>query len=145
MRSVRHRGGGFSVIPDGLVKDSLQVSLGERGTLEVFMRLDILSSLQCFVVGNRLHSLFTEALHGVGVLPQIELRSDQNDRNVRRMVADFWPPLFVNYQSRCSPRALGASDKGEAAQGKRNLPTLARTLSNDGGLTIEKQIRKTSV
>ena len=50
------------------------------------------------------------------------------------MVIDFWEPLKTKAISNYRIEGVYVA-----------VCTLARTLSNEGGLTIEKQIRKTSV
>lgn len=57
------------------------------------MRPDVLGGSEGFVVGDRFHPLLAETLDGVGVLPQIKLRADQDNRNVGSMVADLRVPL----------------------------------------------------
>jgi hypothetical protein len=51
------------------------------------------------------------------------------------MVIDFWEPLHAKHVS------IAPLIEFDAIV----WHTFARTLSNDGGLTIEKQMRKTSV
>lgn len=57
------------------------------------MRPDFLGSSQRLVVSDGLHPLCAEAVDGRGVLPQIELGADEDDGDVRRMMADLWVPL----------------------------------------------------
>lgn len=80
-------------VPNRLVKNGLQVSLSQGGALKVFMRSDVLRGSEGLIVGDRLHPLLAEALNGVGVLPQIELRADEDDRNVWGVMADLRVPL----------------------------------------------------
>lgn len=54
---------------------------------------NVLGGTESFVVGDGLHPFFTETLDGVGVLSEIELRADQNDRNIGSVVADLRVPL----------------------------------------------------
>lgn len=81
------------VIPNCLIKNGLQVSLSQGGALEIFMRSDVLRSSEGFVVGDGLHPLLAKALNGVGVLPQIELRADQDNGDVGSVMADLRVPL----------------------------------------------------
>jgi hypothetical protein len=93
---------------------------------------DVLGGDQSLVVGNRLHSLLLQTLHGLGVVSQVKLGSDQNDGNAWGMVIDLGEPLaIIEHLAPATKRAKGL--------------TLAVTLSKDGGLTMEKQMRKTSV
>lgn len=57
------------------------------------MRSDVLRSSEGFVVGDGLHPLLTEALNGVGILPQIELGTDQDNGDVGGVMADLRVPL----------------------------------------------------
>lgn len=114
------------------------------------MRSDILRGSEGLIVGDRLHSLLAETLDGVGIFPQIELRADQDDRNVRGVMADFRVPLIrvsvaVEYRVPEHIQDLGIFKREHGGGGKKSVRTLALTLSNDGGLTMEKQMRKTSV
>lgn len=54
---------------------------------------DVLGSSESFIIGDGLHSLLTQALDGVLVLPQIELGADEDDRDVGGMVTDLGVPL----------------------------------------------------
>lgn len=96
---------------------------------------DFLGADQGLVVRYRLHSLLSEALQSLGVFSQIQLGANEDDWNVGRVMIDLWVPLwrivshffaFVRWVA-------------------NGLLTLALTLSNDGGLTMEKQMRNTSV
>lgn len=80
-------------LPDGLVKDGFQVPLREGRALEVLVCPDVLGGSQCLVVGDGLHALLAEAVDGRRVLPQIELRADQDDGDIGRVMADLWVPL----------------------------------------------------
>lgn len=81
------------VIPNRLVENRLQVSLSQGRALEVFVCPDVLRSSEGFIVGDRLHPLFTETLNGVGILPQVQLRADQNNGDIGSVVADLRVPL----------------------------------------------------
>lgn len=54
---------------------------------------DVLGSSESFIIGDGLHSLLTQALDRVLVLPQIELGADEDDRDVGGMVTDLGVPL----------------------------------------------------
>lgn len=47
-------------IPDRLIKNTLQVPLGQRRALKVLVRLDLLGTAQRLVVGYWLHALLAE-------------------------------------------------------------------------------------
>jgi hypothetical protein len=79
--------------PDSLIKDALQIPLGQGRALEVLVSLDLLGADQRLVVGDRLHPLLAQGLQRGGVFPQIELRADEDDGDVRCVVVDFGVPL----------------------------------------------------
>lgn len=121
-------------VPNSFVENTLEVALGESRALEVFVCANLLCANQRLLVRHRLHALLSQRLESCTVFSQIELCADKNDGNIRGMVIDLGIPLC--YQSVGSPWCI---------RGTRKQLTLALTLSNDGGLTMEKQMRKTSV
>jgi hypothetical protein len=54
---------------------------------------NILCAHKSLVVGNRLHPLSTETLQGRRVLAEVKFGSDQDDRDIGRMVIDLGVPL----------------------------------------------------
>jgi hypothetical protein len=92
---------------------------------------DFFGHNKSLVVRDGFHSLLSQALQGSWVFSEIQLGSNQNDGHGWRMVINLWEPLGRSglYQHSSS----------------YDIHTLARTLSNEGGLTIEKQMRNTSV
>lgn len=127
-------------VPDGLVKDALKVALGEGGALEVLMGLDLLGAEEGLVVRHGIHALLAQGVERCGVFAEVELRPDEDDGDVGRVVVDLGVPL----QGRASVSVT--SLRGGPGRGRRaEERTLALTLSKDGGLTMEKQMRKTSV
>lgn len=103
------------------------------------MRLDILRAEKGLVVRHGLHALLAQGVQGRGVFPEVELGSDEDDGDVGRVMVDLGVPLE---EADVSRRFQSARTTRWGSQGTR---TLALTLSKDGGLTMEKQIRKTSV
>lgn len=79
--------------PDSFIEYTLQVALGQGGTLEVLASLDVLGTGQCLLVRDGLHSLRTERVEGGSVLAQIELGSDEDNGNVGSVVVDLGVPL----------------------------------------------------
>lgn len=57
------------------------------------MRADILSHHQGLVVRHWLHTLGAQALERSGVLSQVELGADEDDRDGRGVVVDLREPL----------------------------------------------------
>ena len=57
------------------------------------MGSDLLRAHQSLVVRDGLHSLLAERLKGRGVFTEIELGSDEDDGDVRRMMVDLGIPL----------------------------------------------------
>jgi hypothetical protein len=82
-----------SHIPNSLVKNALQVSLGQSRALEVLLRLDIRSNLQGLLVCDGRHLLGAERFDGCGVLAQIELGANQDDGDAGGMVFNLGVPL----------------------------------------------------
>jgi len=117
--------------PDRLIKNVLQIPLCERRTLHVLVCLDVFCDLDSLLVLNRRHLLLAQVLPCAFVIPQVQLCADEDDWNIGRMVLDFWIPLEVH--------------QSEFEVDASICRTLALTLSNDGGETMEKQMRKTSV
>lgn len=132
-------------VPNGLVKDALEVALRQGRALEVLVRPDILGAHERLVVRHGLHALLTQRFQRRGVLAEIQLRADENDRHVRCVVVDFGVPLgVVLVLWQCSGYSTAAVRLPEFVR-PGAIRTFALTLSNDGGLTMEKQIKKTSV
>ena len=131
-------------IPNRLIKNTLQVPLGQRRTLKILVRLDLLSTSKRLVVGYWLHALLAERLEGCWVVAKIELGADEDDGDVWSVVLDLWEPLVCISCCAVDRRRLEEHWEGSESRvvGKR---TLALTLSKDGGETMEKQMRKTSV
>lgn len=125
--------------PDGLVEDALEVALGQGRALEVLVGLDLLRAEQGLVVRHGLHALLAQGVHGRRVFPEVELGSDEDDGDVGRVMVDLGVPLGEAGVSRWSQAAR------TTRLGSEGTRTLALTLSKDGGLTMEKQMRKTSV
>lgn len=96
------------------------------------MCADLLGHGQGLLVRDRLHLAGSQGLGGCAIVSQVELGADQDDGDIGGVVFDLGVPL-----AGCQSRGAGGIRRGNR--------TLAFTLSNDGGLTIEKQIRKTSV
>lgn len=82
-----------NIVPNSLVKDALQVALGQSGTLKVFVRLDLLSTGEGLLVRHGLHALLAERVKSGGVLTKIELGADEDDGDIRSMVIDLGIPL----------------------------------------------------
>lgn len=81
------------IIPNSLVKDTLQVPLSQSRTLEVFDGANLFGADQSLVIRYWLHTLRSQALQRGWVLSQIQLGTDQDDGHVRSMVVDFGVPL----------------------------------------------------
>jgi hypothetical protein len=118
--------------PDGFVKDALEVALSEGRALHVLDRLDLLGNANGLFVLDGCHLLLSQTLLGALVVAEIELGSDQDDGDAGCMVINLGVPL-QRLISTCPLSTL------------EEMPTFALTLSNEGGLTMEKQMRKTSV
>lgn len=81
-------------LPDGLVKNALEVTLGQGRAFEVLVCPDLLGAVQGLLVCDGLHSLLAERLEGGRVFPQVKLGADEDDGGVGGMVADLGTPLI---------------------------------------------------
>jgi len=79
-----------------LVKDAFQISLGERGTLQIFCSLDVFRYLNGLFVGNRLHLLAPEVFQGCRILSQVQLCTNKYNRYVGCMMLNFRIPLGLH-------------------------------------------------
>ena len=84
---------GAKHVPNSLVEHALQISLSECGTLQVLVCPDLLSDDQGLVIRNWLHALLSQALKCSGILSQVELRTNEDDRHGRSMVINLGEPL----------------------------------------------------
>lgn len=80
-------------LPYGLIEHALKVPLCECGTFQILMRPDLFGHLQRLFVRHRLHPLLSKRVHCTSVFSQVQLRADQNDGDVWRVVLYFWKPL----------------------------------------------------
>lgn len=104
------------------------------------MRANLLGDGQRLLIGDGLHLPLAKGLCSRAIISQIELGADKNDGDIRGVVLDLGVPLHRQKGQK------GLSTKVWAvALCEKGVITLALTLSNDGGLTMEKQMRKTSV
>ena len=78
---------------DGFVEDKLEVLAGPRAALDVLDRLDPIFQLLTTSSCDDAVALLLERLEDVGVLARVELRPDQDDRDLRRVVHDLGVPL----------------------------------------------------
>jgi len=125
-------GSAWQKIPDCLVKNTFQVSLGQSRAFEVFLGLYFSANGKSFLVLDRCGAHLSHTFFGGFIVSKIELCTDKNDGYSGSMMLDFRCPLW--FQPLTLPATEGSC---------RN--TFALTLSNDALLTMEKQIRKTSV
>lgn len=79
--------------PDGFVKDTLEVPLGEGRALHVFGGLDLFGNCNGLFVLYRGHLLLPESLFGSFIISQIQLGSNEDDGYARRMVLNLGVPL----------------------------------------------------
>lgn len=92
-----HCGGeelGKEVVPNRLVKHTLQVALSECGALEILMCADLLGDGQGLLVRDRLHLAGAQGFGSGAVVSQVELGADQDDGDVGGVVFDFREPLL---------------------------------------------------
>jgi hypothetical protein len=82
-------------LPDRLVEHALQVTLGERRTFQVLLCPDLLGDHDGLLVLYGGHLLLAQALLGSLVVPQVELRTDENNGDVGRMMVDLRVPLCM--------------------------------------------------
>lgn len=118
-------------VPNGLIENALQVALCQGRALEVLLCLDLLGDHDGLFVLDGRHLLLPQRLFDTLIVPQVQLCADEDDGNTRRVVVNLGIPLMPG---QCE--LLFAGREGLA---------FAFTLSNEGGLTMEKQMRNTSV
>ena len=83
----------IQVLPDGLVKDVLEIPLRECRALHIFVCLDLLRNRHSLLILDRSHLLLTQTFFGRIIVSQIKLRTDKNDRDIWCVVVDFRIPL----------------------------------------------------
>ena len=81
---------------DGFIEHSLQTLLGQSGALQILGSVDLLGELKTLLVGDRGQLLLGKTLNGGLVLSQIQLGSDNEDRDIGAMVVDFRVPLGLD-------------------------------------------------
>jgi len=99
--------------PDSLIKDILETFLSKGGALKVPDEtislatsvahtsrkakipnsVNLLAALDPLRVGDGRHSLLAESSDSLGIIAQIQLGADKDDRDVRSVVGDFGVPL----------------------------------------------------
>jgi len=82
-----------SNIPNCLVEYTLQVSLCQSRTFQIFVCADFLCNNQGLVIRYRLHTLLSQALKRSGILSQIKFCADEDNRYWRSVMVDFGEPL----------------------------------------------------
>jgi len=80
--------------PDSLVKDALQVPLGQGRAFKVLVCLNLFGADQGLIIRYGLHSLLPQRVESRRILSKIKLGADQDDGNVRRMVVNLGVPLW---------------------------------------------------
>lgn len=91
-------------IPNGLIKDALQVALCEGRALEVLLRLDLLGDHDCLLVLDGGHLLLAQRLLGALIVSQIKLGADKDDGYAWRVVVDLGVPLGEGVSLGCGGR-----------------------------------------
>ena len=137
---------GASHIPDSFIEHTLQVALCEGRTFEVLVRTDLLGHGQGLLVRYGFHLSCAKAICGRSIVSQVQFGTDEDDRDIGGMMFDFRIPLRRHTIGQLPLVSHARSDLHSRHRGdKRKGNTLALTLSKDVGLTMEKQMRKTSV
>lgn len=132
-------------IPDSFVEHTLQIALCKGRTFEVLVRTDLLGHGQRLLVRYGFHLSCAKAVCGRSIVSQVQLGTDEDDGNVGGMMFDLRIPLRTHHRSVTARIACSLGTPQQAPWDGRKGSTLALTLSKDGGLTMEKQMRKTSV
>lgn len=135
-------------VPDRFIKHALQIALCQRRALQILVCPDLFGHRQGLLVRDGFHLTGAEGFGSCAVVSQVEFSTDKNNGDTRCMVFDLWIPLLIASQLRLM-KIVGRrhlkwcySAFWRVRRGRR---TLALTLSKEGGLTIEKHIKKTSV
>lgn len=80
-------------LPDSLVKDALQVALGQGRAFEVLVCANLLGHGQSLLVRDGLHLSGAQGFGCCAVVAQVELGADQDNGDAGCMVFDFGKPL----------------------------------------------------
>jgi len=80
-------------VPYGFVEDTLQIPLRQRGALEVFDGFDLFGDRQRLLIRHRLHLFRAQVFCRRFVFAEVELRADEDDGHVGRVMFDFGMPL----------------------------------------------------
>ena len=106
-----------------LIKNILQLILGQGGTFDVFHGTQILGHTVTIFLANGLHLLTGELLANTGVIAQIGLGADDQAGNTGAMVVHLGEPFFANVFEGCG------GSHGEADQEDIGLGVRQRTKS----------------
>lgn len=97
------------------------------------MCLNLLRAHEGLIVGDGLHSLLSQRVECRGILSQIELRSDQDNGDVRRMMVDLGVPLYfaLSISARIMP-CIHLSPKNRYVLTNLGLDVVERRRADDG-------------
>jgi hypothetical protein len=87
--------------PNGVVKHRLEIHLCQGRALDVFVGFDVDGPLCAHLESDGRHSVGSQPVGGVLIVPHVKLRADENDRDVGRMMVDFWVPLRTGLDPVC--------------------------------------------
>ena len=101
-----------------LIKNILQLILGQGGTFDVFHGTQILGHTVTIFLANGLHLLTGELLANTGVIAQIGLGADDQAGNTGAMVMHLGEPFFANVFEGCGG-SHGKADQEDIGLGVR--------------------------
>ena len=81
---------------DGFVKDVLEALLGEGRALDVLDGAELPGQPLALLAGDRPLLLPLELLEHLGVVPEIDLRADDEARDAGTVVVDLGEPLLLH-------------------------------------------------
>lgn len=67
--------------------------MGQGRAFKVLVGTDLLGASQRLLVGNGLHALLAERVESGGIVSQIELGADEDNRDARGVMIDLGVPL----------------------------------------------------
>ena len=103
---------------DGVIKNLLQSSLRQGGTLDVLEGADLVGEGLAALKRHWLLVLLSQFFDGSFVRAKIELGSDQNERHARGVVGDLRPPLALDI-IKTRKRRDGETDEEDISLGVR--------------------------
>lgn len=85
--------GGHENSSNSFVKDVLKSFLGESRAFEISDRIDLFRALDALRVSYGSHPFLAQSLNSLGIVAEIELGTNEDDGDVRRVMRNLRVPL----------------------------------------------------